>query len=86
MSLLNYFGRSNSNKWTSEAVANIEETVQAQGHNNNNKGNSKYCRKFNNKWKSGRDWLVFENDLMKCNLCIDHYRTFGRPCQGKNKL
>ncbi|KAL5007366.1 hypothetical protein ScPMuIL_003785 [Solemya velum] len=30
-------------------------------------------RKLNEKWKVGRDWLVFEDGLMSCSLCKEYY-------------
>ena len=58
MSLLNYFGRSNSNKWTSEAVANIEETVQAQGQGNFDE----YFLNFRCEADNFNDILMFSRD------------------------
>lgn len=32
-------------------------------------------RKFNHEWTTGREWLVYEEGVMKCSMCIEHYKT-----------
>ena len=40
---------------------------------------------LNEKWKTGRPWLVFlENDMMACNVCINHYGKKLSGGRGQN--
>ena len=42
-------------------------------------------RKFNPKWQVGRDWLLHEDGLMKCKICIQYYEK--KPTtHGQNKF
>jgi len=42
-------------------------------------------RQLNEKWKTGRPWLVFlENNTMACNVCINHYGKNLSGGRGQN--
>jgi hypothetical protein len=42
-------------------------------------------RQLNEKWKTGRPWLVFlENNTMACNVCINHYGKNLSGSRGQN--
>ena len=42
-------------------------------------------RQLNEKWKTGRPWLVFlENNTMACNVCINHYGKNLSDGRGQN--
>ena len=40
---------------------------------------------LNEKWKTGRPWLVFlDNNTMACNVCINHYGKNLSGGRGQN--
>jgi len=67
-------GKAIKRKISEEEVRNRQSTYEAKRKD----------RQLNTSWQKDRPWLVFENDQMKCAVCIEHMSDKSKPISNAN--